>query len=331
MYYLYNHSTIPLGKTVKLSYHKKHMRKDTKRLRRRVLQVLVSVFVAVVIIGAFVFVTQGRDIPVLQPQGVIAEQQLQLILITTGLGVFVVIPVFILLFAVAWKYREGNTKAKYEPEFDGSVKLEALWWGIPCLIILVLAIITAISTHALDPYKPLESDKKPVEVQVVSLQWKWLFIYPESGVATVNYLNIPEDTPINFSITSDAPMNSFWIPALGGQVYSMTGMTTKLHLKANEVGTYMGNSANLSGDGFSGMYFKANSLTSEDFEKWVKESKNSPDFLTGLSYDELRKASKNNPEKTYGLVEDGLFTSVIMRYMSSEGNKNDEHSEGASH
>lgn len=294
------------------------MRKDTKRLRRRVFQVFVSVFVALVIIAAFVFVTQGRDIPVLQPQGVIAEQQLHLILITTGLGIFVVVPVFILLFSVAWKYREGNTKAKYDPEFEGSAKLEALWWGIPCLIIIVLAIITAISTHALDPYKQLESDKKPVEVQVISLQWKWLFIYPESGVATVNYLNIPEDTPINFSITSDAPMNSFWVPALGGQVYSMTGMRTKLHLQADGVGTYTGNSANLSGDGFSGMRFKVNSLTSVDFDEWVKKSKTSPDFLTSISYEELRQASKNNPEKTYGLVEDGMFNSVIFKYMPPE-------------
>lgn len=291
----------------------------------------MSVFIALVIIAGFAFVMYGRDIPVLQPEGQIANEQLQLILITTGLGVFVVIPVFILLFSIAWKYREGNEKAKYEPELEGNRWLEALWWGIPCLIILVLAIITAISTHALDPYKPLESDKKPVEVQVVSLQWKWLFVYPEEGVATVNYLNIPEDTPINFKITSDAPMNSFWIPALGGQVYAMTGMTTKLHLKADSVGTYLGNSANLSGDGYAGMYFQAHSLTQADYEAWLKESKNSTDWLTPASYEELRKPSHDTPKTTYGLVQDGIFDGVVMRYMSPESTKNDQHSTKESH
>ena len=304
------------------------MRKDSKRLKRRILQVLVSVVIAGVILGALAFATYGRDIPVLQPQGVIAEQQFQLILITTLLGVFVVIPVFILLFTIAWKYREGNTKAKYEPEFEGSKLLEALWWGIPCLIILILGIITFISTHALDPYKQLESEKKPVNVQVISLQWKWLFIYPDEGIATVNYLNIPEDTPINFTITSDAPMNSFWVPALGGQVYSMTGMSTKLHLMADKTGTYNGASANLSGDGFAGMKFVVNSQTQTEFEDWLKESKKSQNFLTSITYNELREPSKNDPQKTFGLVEGGIYEAVIMKYMSPKTGDTEHSSEG---
>lgn len=295
------------------------------------MQTGVSVLIALVIVAVFAFVMYGRDIPVLQPQGEIANQQLQLILITTGLGVFVVVPVFILLFTIAWKYREGNQKAKYEPELEGSRLLEALWWGIPCLIILILAFITVVSTHALDPFKPLDSDKKAVEVQVVSLQWKWLFIYPEQGVATVNYLNIPEDTPINFKITSDAPMNSFWIPSLGGQVYAMTGMTTKLHLKADSVGTYLGNSANLSGDGYAGMYFKAHSLSQDDFDTWLKTSKESPNWLTPASYQELRKPSHDIPPATYGLVQDGIFDQVIQRYMSPESTNNDQHAPKESH
>mgnify|MGYP004417265740 CR=1 FL=1 len=306
------------------------MRKDTKRLKRRVLQVLTSVFIAVLIIGAFVFVTYGRDIPVLQPHGVIAEQQYQLILITTLLGIFVVVPVFILLFTIAWKYREGNTKATYDPGFEGSRWLEALWWGIPCLIIIILAIITAISTHALDPYKQLQSDKKAINVQVVSLEWKWLFIYPDEGVATVNYLNVPENTPINFTITSDAPMNSFWVPALGGQVYAMTGMSTKLHLMANGVGTYNGASANLSGDGFAGMRFVVNAKTQTDFETWVQESKKSPNFLTSITYNELRQPTKDVPQKTYGLVTDGIYDAVILKYMSPKSGET-EHTSGEDH
>ncbi len=305
------------------------MRKDSKRLKRRVLQVLVSGIIACVILGALAFATYGRDIPVLQPQGIIAEQQFQLILITTLLSVFVVIPVFILLFTIAWKYREGNTKAKYEPEFEGSKWLEAIWWGVPCLIIVVLGVITFISTHALDPYKQLDSDKKPVEVQVISLQWKWLFIYPEEGVATVNYLNIPEDTPVNFTITSDAPMNSFWVPALGGQVYSMTGMSTKLHLMADSVGTYQGASANLSGDGFAGMKFVVNSKTQSEFEAWLEESKKSQNFLTSITYNELREPSKNDPQKTFGLVEGGIYEAVIMKYMSPKSGGAEHSSEGS--
>lgn len=306
------------------------MRKDSKHLKRRILQVLVSVFVAVLFLGVLTLATYGRDIPVLQPQGFIAAEQYKLILVTTLLGTFVVAPVFILLFTVAWKYRESNTKAKYEPELEGSKRLEALWWGIPCLIIIILGIITAISTFALDPYKKLESEKKPVTVQVISLQWKWLFIYPEEGIATVNYLNIPEKTPVNFKITSDAPMNSFWVPALGGQVYSMTGMITRLHLKANNTGTFQGASANLSGDGFSGMRFKVNSLTEDDYLAWLSESKKSSDFLTSITYNELRQPSKNNPQKTYGLIEGGIYEAVVMKYMSPKSGEN-EHSTSEGH
>lgn len=310
---------------MKLRYHGKHMHKDKKRLVRRVLQVVVSVGIAAAIVGAFIFVTYGRNIPVLNPEGTISDQQYTLIMITTLLGVFVVVPVFILLFTIAWKYRAGNTKATYDPELEGSRMLEALWWGIPCLIILILAIITVISTYALDPYKALESDKQPVKVQVISQQWKWLFIYPEEGVATVNHLVIPEDTPIEFTITSDAPMNSFWIPALGGQVYAMTGMATKLHLQAKSTGTYLGNSANLSGDGYAGMYFEAHSVNSEEFSNWLQDSKASPHFLTSITYNELRKPSKDNPRTVYGLVDDGLFDSVVMRYMSPGDTNNGKH------
>lgn len=316
-----NNSDTPLGKSLAFSYHVKHMHNNKSRVKRRVLQILVSVVIAVVIVGVFALVMYGRDIPVLNPQGIIAEQQYQLILITTLLGVFVVVPVFILLFTVAWKYREGNTKAKYEPEFDGSRWLEALWWGIPCLIILLLAVITFISTHALDPYKAIESDKEPVKIQVVSLQWKWLFIYPDEGIATVNHFTIPEDTPVEFTLTSDAPMNSFWLPSLGGQVYTMSGMSTKLHLMANTVGSYKGASANLSGDGFAGMTFVAHSKTQADYQSWVTSSKTSPDWLTAPTYKKLREPTKDIPEKTFGLVEDGIYDAIIMKYMGPQDNK----------
>lgn len=302
------------------------MREDQKRIIKRVIQVGFSCFVAFAIIGALIFVTQGRDIPILQPKGTIATQEFNLIMITVGLGLIVVIPVFILLFGIAWKYRASNTKAVYQPDFGGHRGLEALWWTIPCLIILVLAIITAISTYALDPYKKLESDVPPVKIQVVAMEWKWLFIYPDEGIATVNYVNIPEDTPVEFTITSDAPMNSFWVPALGGQVYAMSGMSTQLSLMADAPGTFNGSSANISGDGFASMRFKVNAMTPADFRAWQQKSIYSTNLLDSTTYKDLAVPSKNDAEKTYALMDTGLYNDIIMKYMMPEGEHDaDEH------
>lgn len=301
------------------------MRKDKKIIFKRVAQVLISSLIAVAIIALLAFVSQGREIPVLDTHGTIANQQRDLIIFTFALGMLVVIPVFIMLFVIAWKYRAGNTKATYDPEFNSHLGLEALWWGIPCLIIVVLAIITAISTHATDPYKELESNVKPVKVQVVALEWKWLFIYPDKGVATLNYLNIPEKTPINLTITSDAPMNSFWVPALAGQVYAMSGMSTKLHVMADEVGTFNGSSANLSGEGFADMNFKVNSMKDADFSKWVFESSNSTTMLDSTSYAKIATQSKNDGDITYMLMDSELYTKIIMKYMSRDTTNTSTH------
>lgn len=291
------------------------MRKDKKIVFKRVAQVLISSLVAVAIVALLAFVVQGRDIPVLDTHGTIANQQRDLILVVFGLGMLVVIPVLTMLFVIAWKYRANNTKATYDPEFNSHLGLEALWWGIPCLIIVVLSIITAISTHALDPFKELESNVRPVNVQVVALEWKWLFIYPDKGIATLNYLNIPEDTPINLTLTSDAPMNSFWVPALAGQVYTMTGMSTKLHLMADTVGSYNGASANISGEGYADMGFKVNSMTNDNFNKWVAESTNSKTMLDSASYAKIATQSKNDGEITYMLMNSDLYNEIIMKYM----------------
>ena len=296
------------------------MRKEKKRDFRRVKQVLISSFIAIAIVAVFVFVTNGRDIPVLDPKGLIASQERDLILITFALGLLVVIPVFIMLFSIAWKYRASNTKAKYEPEMDGHRGFEALWWGIPALIIIVLSIITAVSTHALDPYKPIESNVQSVKIQVISMNWKWLFIYPEEGIATLNHMNIPKDTPIELTLTSDAPMNSFWIPALAGQVYSMAGMSTKLHLMANETGSFNGSSANLSGDGFADMRFKVKSMESAEYKKWASDNFNSTKttLLTTDSYNKLAEDRKETDQKVYLLMQHDLYDKVIMKYMSSK-------------
>ncbi len=298
---------------------------NKKRIFRRVIQVLFSCFVAAAIIGVLMFVTQGREMPVLNTQGTIANQERDLILLTFGLGLAVVIPVLILLFSIAWRYRAGNTKAKYQPEMDGNRVLEALWWGIPFLIIIVLAVITHVSTHALDPYKKLNSNVEAIEVQVVALEWKWLFIYPNNNVATLNYVNIPEDTPINFTITSDAPMNSFWVPALAGQVYAMSGMSTKLHVMADRPGSYNGSSANISGEGFADMTFKVNSMTKNDYSNWIIKSANSPEKLTSEKYEKIAEPSKGDGESTYLLMNKDLYNEIIMKYMHSESDSNTPH------
>lgn len=304
------------------------MRENKKLSRRRLRQVLISGGVATAIVALLTAATWGRDIPILQPKGTIADQQYVLIMITLSLGVLVVVPVFVLLFVIAWKYRASNTKAHYAPELEGDTKLEVLWWGIPCLIIVVLAGITYVSTHALDPYKPIESDVTPVKVQVVSLEWKWLFMYPEHNVATLNFMNIPKDTPIELSLTSDAPMNSFWVPALAGQVYTMTGMQTKLHLMANAIGTYNGTSANISGEGFADMTFKVNVMNETEFVQWARRAAHSPALLTSETYATLREPSKNVPDATFLLKKTTLFHDIMMKYMtpeSSDGHTHDGH------
>ncbi len=300
------------------------MRKQQKQRLIRGVKVLFGIGVALAIIGVLTFVTYGRDMPLLQPKGTIAEQQYILILITVGLGFFVVIPVFILLFTIGWKYRASNKKAKYKPEWADHRGLEALWWGIPCIIIITLAIITVISTHALDPYKKLDSEVPAVKVQVVALEWKWLFIYPEKGIATVNYLNIPESTPVDFTITADAPMNSFWIPALAGQVYAMSGMSTELSIMSDKIGTYNGWSSNISGEGFADMQFKVNVVSQHDFDAWVQNAIYTPETLTKESYGQLAKKSRAEPQKTYTLIESRLYDEIITKYMTT-GEKSEGH------
>ena len=224
-----------------------------------------------------------------------------------ALMLIVVIPVYVLTFFIAWKYEAFKTKAKYDPNLEGSQLAEVIWWGIPCILILIIGAITLISTYELDPFKPIESDKKPVTIQVVALQWKWLFIYPEEKIATVNFVQFPEKTPINFEITADAPMNSFWIPQLGGQIYAMPKMITKLHLMADEPGEYRGSSANLSGAGFSGMKFIAKASTDEEFKQWIESTKQSENGLNFDTYQQIASPSKDNPVMTYSLKDETLL------------------------
>lgn len=274
----------------------------------------LAVVVLVAFIAILTMLVFGNDIPVLDPQGEIAGKERNLIIFGTLLSLIVVVPVFTMTFLIAWKYREGNKKAKYQPDWDHSRLFESIWWGVPLLLIAILSVVNWKSSHELDPFKPLVSAEEPLRIQVVALQWRWLFIYPEQGIATVNYVKFPEDTPINFEITSDAPMNSFWIPSLGGQIYAMSGMVTKLHLIADKSGEYRGSSANISGRGFSGMKFVAEAVPKPSFEAWAKETKTDPDNLGIDKYVELSKPSEDNQPEEFSLVDKNLFDYIAHKY-----------------
>lgn len=258
---------------------------------------------------------------VLNPAGLVAHKQFDLLVFATLLMLVIVIPVFVMTFFIAWKYSEGNHKAKYTPEWDRNRKLETIWWGFPLVIILILSIVTWQSSHDLDPFKPLNAETKPLTIQVVALQWNWLFIYPEQKAATLNYVRFPEQTPVKFEITADAPMNSFWIPSLGGQMYAMSGMSTELNLMADHSGTYRGSSANISGKGFASMKFSAESTSSQSFNNWADEIRNSSDALDLNAYNKLPRPSKNLPVTYYSLADEGLYNKIIMKYMPKGENR----------
>ncbi|WP_298940815.1 ubiquinol oxidase subunit II [uncultured Psychromonas sp.] len=287
-------------------------------------------------LASIVLVLSGCSGGVLDPKGQIGVDEKNLIIIATVLMLLVVIPVIVMTLYFAWKYRDTQTHEIYAPKWAHSNKIEAFVWAIPILIVIVLGVITWESTHRLDPYKPIEGKGEHLTVEVVSLNWKWLFIYPEQGIATVNELVFPANVPVEYKITSESTMNSFFIPQLGSQIYSMAGMQTKLHLIANEPGTFKGFSANYSGSGFSGMKFNAIATpTQGDFDKWVSDVKAKGNKLTKANYDELAKASENNPVTYYGDVDDGLFHTIIMKYMAGmsgtkdmDGMKDMKHMEG---
>ncbi len=257
---------------------------------------------------------------VLDPKGQVGMDEKNLIILCTILMLIVVVPVIVLTLYFAWKYRASRDFEIYTPKWAHSTKIEAVVWTIPILIVISLSVITWRSTHALDPYSPLEGQGEHLTVEVVSLNWKWLFIYPEQGIATVNELVFPANKPVAFKITSESTMNSFFIPQLGSQIYSMAGMETKLHLIANEPGTYKGISSNYSGAGFTGMKFNAIATPTEgDFNDWVASVKQAQTALTPASYEQLAKQSENNPVTYYSNVSEGLFHDIVMKYMKDHG------------
>ncbi|MDP4024031.1 ubiquinol oxidase subunit II [Methylobacterium sp. NEAU 140] len=262
----------------------------------------------------------GCNLVVMQPMGYVAEQQRNLVLASTGLMLLIIVPVIACTLFFAWHFRASNEKAVYDPDWHHSTQLEVLIWTAPLMIIIALGALTWISTHTLDPFRPLTridakralpAGVEPLQVEVVAMDWKWLFLYPQYGVATVNELAAPVDRPITFKITATNVMNTFYIPTLAGMIYAMPGMETKLHAVINKAGDYEGRSAHYSGAGFSNMFFAFRGLSNADFDAWVAKAKAEGKDLSQDTYTELARPSEAEPARLYKSYADGLYRRIL--------------------
>src|SRR6516225_8931118 len=271
------------------------------------------VVLAVILIGAATL--GGCSEGVLDPKGPVASAERLIMFNSTGIMLAIVIPTILATLGIAFWFRASDERARYMPDFAYSGRLELLVWSIPLMTILLVGGVAWLSSYDLDPPKAIASAEKPVRVQVVALDWKWLFIYPDEGIATVNQLTVPVGAPISFELTSSGVMNSFFVPQLGGQIYTMSGMVTRLYLRADHAGTYRGMSANYSGAGFSDMYFNVDAVPPERFAQWVAATRTSGPALDAQSYAELVKPSQAVAPFTYRAVAPNLFNGILSTGM----------------
>jgi cytochrome o ubiquinol oxidase subunit II len=274
------------------------------------------VLLAVALAGAAIL--GGCNEGVLDPKGPIAAANRQILLNSLGIMLAIVIPVIVATFGVAFWFRASNLRARYRPDFEYSGRLEMLVWSIPAMTVFLVGGVAWVGSHDVSPRKPIESSVKALRVQVASLDWKWLFIYPDQGIASVNRLTIPVGTPISLELTSSGVMNSFFVPQLGSQIYTMAGMVTRLNLMADETGTYRGFSAQFSGDGFSDMHFDAEAVTGEKFAQWIDTARSSGPELNATTYANLAKPFAPVEPYTYRSVAPGLFESITVSEMESD-------------
>lgn len=278
--------------------------------------------------GLGLFITmllQYADVALLNPKGLIAGEQRDLILLTTIVMMLIAVPTLFLFYYFAWKYRESNEKATYDPDTRRGRFFMFSIWAIPGVFMVVLAGIMWPATHRLEPKKSIAADAKPLTIQVVAMRWKWLFIYPEEKIATVNFVQVPAGTPVQFELTADeSPMSSFWIPHLGGQLYAMTGHVNRLNLMAETLGDYPGSSAELNGAGFAGMKFIARASSIESYDSWVKEVQLNSAVLDSTVYEKLVSPSENNPSAFYILADTDLYDKVVMKYTGSHAHQNNQ-------
>ncbi len=286
-----------------------------KKARRIVSAVLVLLLGIVVLTGWYL---RRHTVDILQPAGTIGAKERGLIEFCALLSLVVVIPVFTILTYIAVHYREGNTKATYKPDQDGNKVAEIVWWVIPTILIGIIGTITWRTCYQLDPFKPLSSSKPTIHIQVVALDWKWLFVYPDQHMASVKTAYIPANTPVDFEITSDTVMNSFWVPQLGGQMYAMPGMSTNLNLEASHPGVFNGSSANIAGKGFADMTFQVKAVPSAQYGKWMQGLRSWPNSgkLSASAYDKLAKPSVLKSSQIYNSVEPDLYDRIVLKYMT---------------
>jgi cytochrome o ubiquinol oxidase subunit II len=251
---------------------------------------------------------------VLNPKGPIADAERGLLIDAFSVMLIVVVPVIVMALLFAWRYRASNRDARYEPTWAYSAKVDAVVWLVPALIVIAVGVLVWRSTHKLDPYREIASDVPPLDIQVVAQDWKWLFIYPEQGIAVVNQMAIPAGRPISLRITSDTVMNSFYVPALAGQIYAMAGMQTRLQMLANAPGRFVGRNTQYSGGGFSDQFFEVLATSPADFDAWVAKTRQAPDKLDAAAYAKLAEKSRLVPIAYYSAVEPRLFDSIIAKY-----------------
>lgn len=304
--------------------------KHNKKTAKHSVFIGLSVGTIIVIIY-FWLLLRGRDIPLLDPKGIIAGEQLDLMLLSTGIMLVIAIPTLSLLYFFAWKYREKESvQTIHMPQTKDSKSLVFVIWGAPLLIMLILASVMWPATHRLAPQKSIASDVEPLRIQVVALRWKWLFIYPQQNIATVNFIQVPINTPLEFDLSADeAPMSSFWIPNLGGQLYAMTGHANRLNLMAEEAGDYTGSSAEINGKGFSGMRFVTRVSSTSEFNDWVDQTKLSTRTLDLFEYQRLLEPSENNKEEFFTVYDNDMYAKIVTKYDGSHGESHDVHKEGA--
>lgn len=264
----------------------------------------------------------GCNLVLLNPAGDVAHQQSDLMIASVIIMSLIIVPVLIAIGVIAWRYRASNERADYDAEWDHSSKIELVVWAAPLLIIIALGAMTWIGTHQLDPYRaltriekgrPVPADAKPLVVEVVSLDWKWLFFYPKYGIATVNQLAAPVDVPIRFELTSTTMMNSFFIPSLAGQIYTMPGMQTVLHAVINKPGNFKGYSANYSGHGFTDMRFRFLGMSQQNFSQWVAKVRADGSDLDRQAFDQLNKPSRAEPVHYYAHFDADLYHRILNR------------------
>jgi cytochrome o ubiquinol oxidase subunit II len=279
------------------------------------------------------FLTEGKNIAILNPKGQIAEQQYDIMVFTAVAMLAIAIPSLTLFYYFAWKYRDSSKKAIIRPSASHSKALVVSIWVIPTLVALLIAGALVPATYRLAPQKIIASDTEPLTIKVIAMRWKWLFLFPEEGIATVNFVQIPVDRPVTFEMTADeVPMSSFWIPNLGGQLYVMTSHTNRINLIANEAGDFPGSTPEITGSGFTGMKFIARATSVSEYDQWVETVRLAPDNLSSSAYEELIEPSKNNPIALYSAYDKDLYDKVIMKYSGSgDGELHDDESADEGH